>query len=177
MKEIQLTQGKVALVDDADYEELSKYRWCYTNGYATRRRSSKESGNQHEFIHRRLMADVTVEGLQPGEEAVIIHRDGDKLNNCRDNLLKTSKRNRQQRMEPRGASGFKGVQFRRGKWTAHIGVEGKTLHLGHFSEKDDAARAYNEAARKYYPATATYNKGVGFPVVTQPMTQEAEANE
>jgi len=173
MKEIELTQGMKCKVDDEDFDGLSKHRWCYTNGYAARRKSQAE-GACHEFIHTRLMADVAVEGLAEGESTVVIHRDGDRLNCQKDNLLKTSKRHRQQRMAPRGASGLKGVQMRKGKWTAHIGVAGKTLHLGNFSEKDDAARAYNEAARKHYGAAAKLNDGLGFPAVAAPTTQEVE---
>ena len=41
MKEIPLTQGKFTIVDDDDYEELSKYKWYYFCGYAARKYNYK----------------------------------------------------------------------------------------------------------------------------------------
>lgn len=164
MKTIPLTQNKEVLVDDEDFDELNKHKWCYTNGYAARRCNPKKSAC-HEYLHKRLTAAT------PGE--VVLHLDGDKLNCQRANMVKSDRKLRQQRMPPRSASGYKGVSMRHGKWTAHIGVDGKTFHLGRFAEKDDAAREYDRAAIGYYGPNAQLN----FPESLQVYLQKVEDNE
>lgn len=37
-----------------------------------------------------------------------------------------------------------------GKWAANISVHKRTIYLGSFACKHDAANAYNEAAIKYF---------------------------
>lgn len=152
MKTIPLTQNKEVIVDDEDYEALAKHRWCFTNGYAARRKNATKSAC-HEYLHKRIA------GAEPGE--VVLHLNGDKLDCRRANMVKTDRKLRQQRMAPRGASGFKGVSMRGGKWTAHIGVNGKTVHLGRFVEKLDAAREYDKAAIQYYGSNAQLNFPAG----------------
>lgn len=81
MKEIQLTQGKVALVDDEDFDWLNQYRWYYHKGgtkltYARGR--MHEGSNKLVLMHRAIM--------NPPDNMVIDHRDGNGLNNQRANL-------------------------------------------------------------------------------------------
>lgn len=56
-------------------------------------------------------------------------------------------------------SKFKGVSWAKAskKWMAGIGVNGKTKNLGYFTDEKDAARAYNEAALKYFGEFARLN--------------------
>lgn len=148
MKELKLTQDKVCLVDDDVYDELAAHKWCLSNGYAVRRRRT-ERGANHEYIHKRIM------GAGAGD--LIIHKDGNRLNCQRENLIKTTRKVCQQRMASRTGSGYKGVTTQRGKYTAHIGVNGKTKHLGRFVTADDAARAYDKAALEIYGEHAKLN--------------------
>lgn len=55
----------------------------------------------------------------------------------------------------------KGVAFRKasGKWVARICTEGKQIHLGCFEHEIDAAKAYDNAARKCHGEFA----GLNFP--------------
>lgn len=55
MKEIQITRGCVALVDDEDFERLNRYHWCYHgNGYAAR--GYHENGKVHiEKMHQAII--------------------------------------------------------------------------------------------------------------------------
>lgn len=153
MREIKLTQEKVCLVDDEDYEELSNHKWCYSGGYAMRRVYGAQGAS--EYIHRRLMP-LTPE--QKAAKMCVLHLDGNRLNCQKSNLAVCERNLRQQRMVVRAESGFKGVTPRGTKFTAHIGYNGKTLHLGSFEQSIDAARAYNQAAVQYYGPHAQLNK-------------------
>lgn len=79
-REIQLSQGKVALVDDADFERLAVAKWCVTtNGYAISSSAPDgRGGKRHTTMHRLLMGSP--EGM------VVHHKNGDTLDNRRDNL-------------------------------------------------------------------------------------------
>lgn len=83
MKTIPLTQGKVALVDDEDYEELSRFKWCATKNrrgkfYAVRGGPRAGGGSPTVQMH------VVIAGTPAGMDTD--HIDGDSLNNQRSNL-------------------------------------------------------------------------------------------
>lgn len=106
MKTIPLTQGKVAIVDDADFEYLSQFKWClHSAGYAIRRRSiRKEGDNRIVFMHRVIMRATEMEEVD--------HRNLDRLDNSRSNL-RVCDRQKNTYNTPRrsdNSSGHKGVQ-------------------------------------------------------------------
>ena len=75
MKEISLTQGFVAQVDDEDYDYLSQFKWCYdSNGYAVRDTSTGK--------HVRMQNDI----MRPADNMIVDHRNHKTLNNQRFNL-------------------------------------------------------------------------------------------
>lgn len=85
MREIPLTQGKVALVDDEDYERLTRHKWYAVRAphtfYACRNLPSPQKGPVG--MHRAVL------GLPPrvGPDGILAdHWDGDGLNNQRSNL-------------------------------------------------------------------------------------------
>lgn len=145
MKEINLTQGKVAIVDDGDFDWLSKWKWTYNqNGYAVR--NVKQGHKQTRiYMHRAIMNAGRLK---------VDHKDGDTLNNQRQNLRLCSQSQNIQNSRKRtdNTSGHKGVTFHRasGKWAASICTNGRRLHLGLFDSIEDAVVCYQSAADKYH---------------------------
>lgn len=156
-KELPLTQGKVALVDDEDYERLKHFKWSVLRKpdryYA--RRNIKRPQRGGIYLHREIM------NAPPGMQ--VDHINGDGLDCRRANMrLATNAENGQNRIKRvHNTSGFKGVRLdkRRKKWSARIWVNNKEIHLGMFEIIEEAARAYDEAARKYHGEFARTNFG------------------
>lgn len=139
MKEIPLTQGKVALVDDEDFEAVSTEKWwCHrTSGinYVERR-----VGNSHQSLHRFLM--------NPPENMEIDHINGDGLDNRRCNLRIVTTRGNGQNRHQNKTSKYPGVCLNTGrgkKWRSYISVNGKWKTLGLYDSEDDAATVYRVA--------------------------------
>ncbi len=151
MKEIPLTRGKVALVDDDDFEELSKYKWhCmkYRDKLYARRCVGR---NTKIYMHRHIAGDP--EGL------VVDHGDGNGLNNQKYNLRNCTQRentcNRPARIN--SSSFFKGVSRDGNRWVAKITHEGITKFIGSFSDEIEAAMAYDREAWNLQGAFAQTN--------------------
>lgn len=150
---IPLTQGKVAIVDAADYEWLSQWNWLahYTRGgwYA------KRAAPMHEEVLR----------LHGGIVGMADHVDGDSLNNRSGNLrLCTQAQNNYNRKKHGDSSStFKGVTWNKPakKWLAHIQIKGKKMHLGMFNDARVAALTYDAAAIELHGRFAKLN----FPVI------------
>ncbi len=153
MKYIKLTQGKVVLVDDEDFEKLNQYKWRLAKRGKTIYAQTRFPNSVQILMHRFLMN--TPQGMETD------HIDGDGLNNQRNNLrICTHRENSMNQRKRQGTSKYKGVYFRkdRKKWTTRIKVNGRTIHLGNFFEEDKAAMAYNAAAYIYYRNFAKLNK-------------------
>jgi hypothetical protein len=93
---------------------------------------------------------------------MIDHINGNTLDNQRHNLRACSNKEnmRNRGMASHNSSGFKGVSWLEGKWSAYIGENGKKIHLGLFKTREDAARRYNKEALKRFGEFAKLNKGV-----------------
>lgn len=157
MREIILTQGKVALVDDEDYEFISQWKWHYDGthgGYAIRtQRQGKRS--LHFKMHRVIMG-VT------DPQILVDHRDVDGLNNQRSNLRVCSHRqNNCNKVKSKNRSSrYKGVSFYKkyGTWEAGICVNYKNIYLGRFETEEEAALAYNRKAVELHGEFALLNE-------------------
>lgn len=150
MKEIKLTRGMIALVDDEDYERLSQFSWQAMKSkhgfYA--KRSYKENGeNKSMLMHREVL------GLQPGDGIEADHGNLNKLDNRKRNLRTC---NRVQNCCNAGkrshnTSGYKGVQWvahapKDRKWKAQITYEKRVRNLGYFETPELAHEFYCLAA-------------------------------
>jgi hypothetical protein len=149
MKEIELTQGKVAVIDDEDAESVSQRKWFYYNGYAWAKFNGK-AVSLHRFIMNAL----------PGE--LVDHADLDRLNCQRSNLRHCSyQQNRANaRRNKVNKTGFKGVYPTRRKqkpFRAAIKFSGNTIYLGCFGTPEEAARAYDEKAKELFGEFARTN--------------------
>lgn len=158
MKQIPLTRGHVALVDDADYETMSQHKWQVCVGqrgnvYAVRSITVSPGKQRTVYMHQRIM--------RPEPGYFVDHIDGNGLNNQRGNLrVCTHKQNCANRRPSHGKSSlFKGVSWvtRKQVWRAHIYVDGTTRWLGDYHSETDAARAYNRAATELYGEFALPN--------------------
>lgn len=143
MKTIPLTQGKVALVDDEDYERINAHKWYFNQGYAVRNKQRPIRGVI--LMHREIL------GLESGQAD---HRNMDTLDNRRCNLRPATNAQNQanQPADKRNTSGYKGVSWitAKKKWRAHITVNGKYLFLGYFDNAEEAGRAYADAAKQHW---------------------------
>lgn len=155
-KQIPLSQGKVALVDDSDFERVNQYKWFVAHTrtyYYAARHSSGVPTRKLEFMHRFI--------LNAPAEFMVDHRDGNGLNNTRQNLrIATVAQNGYNRkVSKNSTSGFKGVTWvgQHHRWRATIKVDGKRIYLGEFRNPHDAARAYDVAARAFFGEFALLN--------------------
>lgn len=158
MKEIKLSQGKIAIVDDNLFEELNKYKWHYGLGYARRNIRLENGKRKMAFMHRVIMN--TPEGFETD------HINGNTLDNRCENLRIVTKELNQHNSKPRkdkNKSKYKGVTFykskrhKTGKWTARIQVNNKRITIGYYKTEIEAAKAYNEYARSVYGECARLN--------------------
>lgn len=148
-REIQLTQGRVALVDDADFDWLNQWKWCVNGrGYVGRK-----DQDRYVSMHRLIMGAPS--GLQ------IDHKNLSKLDNQRCNLrLATGGQNSSNQPKKAGkTSQYKGVYFipTTHRWQVQIRVNRRLMHLGVFANEIDAALAYDAAARKHFGVYARCN--------------------
>lgn len=149
MKEIPLTQNKVALVDDEDFERLNQFKWYAWRHRKTwySRRTDCSNGKKAILMHREIMN--APKGIQ------VDHRNGDGLFNCKENLRSaTHAQNMHNRIYPHKNNklGIKGVCWHKAnkKFRAQIRVNGKKIHLGLFNVMGDADSAYRKAEEKYF---------------------------
>ena len=160
MRKIQITRGFDALVDDEDYDRLSRYHWCYHGGgYAAR--GYHENGKVRiEKMHQAIM------GIAP-EGYMIDHINGDKLDNRRSNLRFVTHQQNMFNSKPkinvkgkRCRSRFKGVTWRgdRGKWRSCITIDRKRHYIGLYDTEEEAAIAYNNAAITLFGEYAKLNE-------------------
>ena len=144
-------RGKVALVDDADIPLVSGYRWHFSpHGYAYARPYLGNYRKATIYMHRLI--------LDPPGEFQTDHANRNKLDNRRVNLrVATVSQNRANKNIAPGR--IKGIKKERSAatWQARIKVNQKTICLGNFRTPEQAALAYNEAAKLHFGEFAVLN--------------------
>lgn len=154
MYRIPLSKGKYAIVDREIFDKLSKRKWHFNGRYAARH----IKGNNRKLLLMHRVILETSKGLETD------HINGDKLDNRRSNLREctVSQNAMNKKVNLSSSSGYKGVQsFKEGsgkKWRVQIILNNKKIELGYFNDKEEAALAYNEAAKKYFGEFACLNQ-------------------
>jgi hypothetical protein len=157
-RKIPLGEGKFTIVEPGDFYEVNRFNWCAKeNGprtYAVRLVADLHNRTKILSMHREIM------GAPAG--MLVDHRNRDTLDNRRENLrLATHSQNQfnKGKTSRKTTSRFIGVFFEKysGRWVARTTVEGKRIWLGRFDNEIDAARVYDEAAKKYHGEFAQLN--------------------
>lgn len=163
MKQIPLTQGQFAIVDDQDYDYLMQWKWCAAYCKRGKRfyalRTYKVDGKQLSIgMHRQLIGVVD-------KSIKVDHIDHDGLNNTRKNLRTTSHSQNMANRRPKqnGTSEFLGVYKIKDKntWIAQITKNNKRIKLGSYKNEVDAAKAYDNAAIEMHGEFANVNFKLG----------------
>ncbi len=172
MKQIPLTQGKFAIVDDEDFHYLSRFEWHAAinsnNDYAARRRAKLESKESRSVDAYISMASSII---PPKQYSEIGFKNHNTLDYRKENLIYVSyslKRHRADKQAGKTSSKYKGVCFCKAgcpkdrQWSAAIykRIDGviRRFHLGYFSTQEKAARAYNQKSLELYGEDAYQNK-------------------
>ena len=147
MKQIPLTQGKFALVDDDIYDLIGNLKWCLQKGrtvlYATRHSSRKLPEKRHTIWMHHLVIGKPTKGM------MIDHIDGNGLNNQRSNLRIVTNRQNLQNMKNHRNGKLSGCYYNKNnnKWQAQIRINGKIKYLGYYNTEQEAHDAYLKALK------------------------------
>ena len=170
-KSIVLLRGEIALVDDEDYERLQEYKWIksyygyvvtnysiYSDG-TTSKTHRKKKGIRGRSVSIRMHREI----LGVSVEQEIDHKDGNPLNNQKENLriCNSAQNKRNQKKRCNCKCKYKGVKVdnrnKINKWISSITVNYNTIYLGSFSNEEQAAKAHDKSAIKYFGKFARLN--------------------
>lgn len=158
MKRIHLTRNRIALVDDEDYESVSRFKWTLLpKGYAS---CIMFMGNLN---HKRVLCTMKLHRLimRPPDSMEIDHINHNGLDCRRSNMrICTHQQNQYNQISRYGASQYKGVIRERRPhkcWRARIKHNNKLISLGFFYNETEAAIAYNQKAKELFGEFANLN--------------------
>ncbi len=156
MKKIPLSQGKFALVDDADFERVSKFKWTYSKtgksrGYAVRNEKLAVNKWGRVLLHR-FVTDAP-------KDKIVDHINHDTLDCRQENLRVCTVGENARNVHPHSdsRSGLKGVHQVGNRFRSNIFVDGVHHHIGYFATAIEAARAYNAKAQDLHKEFALPN--------------------
>jgi tRNA U34 2-thiouridine synthase MnmA/TrmU len=154
VKEISLTQGKVTIVDDEDYDRVNQHKWHaakHNRNWYARRKDPKTK--------KIIRMSRFILGFETNLICDHINRNG--LDNRKENLrLATKTQNLMNSKKRKNTSSkYKGVSLykRYNKWESKISVNKKLIHIGLFNYEVDAARAYDMMAKIHFGEFANLN--------------------
>ncbi len=150
MEEINLSNSQISIVDKEDFDFLNQWNWSFDGNYATRSQHIRISKNKYRskkiYMHRLIMGNE--------DELVIDHINKNKIDNRKSNLRfsTVSSNIRNGSLRKSNKSGVQGVYWCKfsKKWVSQIMVKRKHIHLGKFSNKQEAISARKVAEEKYF---------------------------
>lgn len=158
MKVIKLTQGKVALVDDEDFEYLNQWKWYAS--FDKRADTFYASRTLHGLTNKTIRMHRVIMGIED-RSILVDHIDHNGLHNCRSNIrVATPGQNcANVRAHKGGTSEYLGVSWNKqnNKWRVVIQKDRKQIRLGHFIDEQEAALCYNKKAIEIHGDFANLN--------------------
>lgn len=157
-REVPLTQGLVALVDDEDFDALAGFRWQasrrHSGRYYAQRASTVEEvaagASSCVTMHRQIMA------AKPGQ--MVDHINRDTLDNRRVNMrFATNAQNCANAVRGANKLGYRGVYASRNKFRASISVNLRVFHTTTYPDPVSAAMAYDALAKQHHGEFAILN--------------------
>jgi hypothetical protein len=158
-RRIQLTQGKYAIVDPDDFARLNKQKWhaqiSNSTFYAERTMRLQDGKRVVIKMHRQI--------LKVPDHMFVDHINHNGLDNRKANLRQATRaqnsRNRRKVQKANFHSKYKGLTWYKHekRWAVRIMVDGKSKFLGYFDDEVEAAKAYDNAAKKYHREYALLN--------------------
>lgn len=152
---IQLVhKGKPILFDSDDWSKISCHRWMIDyNGYAMSRRKMIDGISSKEISMHRLI-------LGCDTSQMVDHKNRNRIDNRKNNIRIATPVENSRNKKPYGVSKYSGVSYVAKKYicAAICTGGGKKIYLGTFKTEEEAALAYNEAAKKYFGEFANLNQ-------------------
>lgn len=160
MRYLNIPDGYKVKINEEDFDKIKGYNWrvrIRETGRITVRAMLWEKKSYRKIISLARLI------MNPPKDKVVCHRTQDTLDYRKENLVVTTIKNKQRMQKKRTTSAtsiYKGVSYEKNvkKWRSRIKVAGKNMNLDSFDNEEDAARAYNKAAAKYYGEFAYLNK-------------------
>jgi hypothetical protein len=153
MKSITLTQGRIALVDDSDFEYINQWKWYAALSTHTSYAMRRDKNGKTVYMHR------VITNAPQGMDVDHLNRDG--LDNRRSNLrvCTTAENTRRSYKKSTNKTGYKGVSWDKvnKKFVSQIMLNGKGIKIGRFNTAEEAARAYDKKAVEIYGDSAFLN--------------------
>lgn len=151
-KKIKLTQGKIALVDDEDYERINQYKW----------RARQHNNTNSFYAERNIVIQMASEVLNISSPNIADHINHNTLDNRKGELrIVTPQQNTYNRRPHKNSSSkYKGVAwYKKGKkWQSQImWPKGKPIFLGYYKNEIEAAKRYDKEAKKLFGTYAYLN--------------------
>ena len=156
-RRIYLDEGQWTIVDSGDYYALKRFKWIIhgtgNNIYAVRNKIIGPNKTKMVYMQREIM--------NPPAGIVIDHRNCESLDNRRSNLRPATRAENalNRRKKKNGTAQYRGVWLVKkcGKWAGQVEYKGKRIWLGYFDSEIEAAKAYDEAAKKLHGEFARLN--------------------